>query len=379
MCLAVTALYVVPEVGRFIDGSQIEFGDFANNGLRIRDAIRLHEIYGNYSRYGFYHPGPAFWYLYAVGELVFHRWTGLISSAGFAHILIGTIFQVACAMAAICYLSYRTQWFLAPFLLVILLFHWHYMLGAPSSIWPPHVLFGPFLLLLVFGAAVAAGDGRCIPVLAFAGGMLVHGHVAQPLQVLPIVLCSGVGYLCNTTSAARKRDHIYLLASAGIVILFLIPIIVDLTLGSKSNCAVILAHLRSSSANRHTFSRGISYFLSFFRYETDQHIFLSSTTFSTLTYLRRHWASWVIAVLSLCCGQILLFRRSLRYSRWFVAFINLSIALSIFWSAFQDGPMFDFNGNYFYAVIYLILVYLWYLLPQCSANALVTKVLPSDL
>ena len=42
----------------------------------------------------------------------------------------------------------------------------------------------------------------------------------------------------------------------------------------------------------------------------------------------------------------------------FVVLVFLATAMSVFWSAFIDGPMYDFNGNYFYAIAYLI-----YLLP----------------
>jgi len=104
--------------------------------------------------------------------------------------------------------------------------------------------------------------------------------------------------------------------------------------------------------------QGMCYFLSFFRYETDQDILLSSPHFSALEYLQRYWLSWIAGALCFGVGQLVMFSSRCRlYSRLFIAAVDLAVGLSIIWSAFQDGPMYDFNGNYFYAVIYLVYIF----------------------
>src|SRR5215475_7943793 len=111
--ILITLIYVVPRASFFFHGNQIEFADFANNALQITNAKHFAEIYGNHSRWGFHHPGPAFWYLYAAGEYLFHDWLG-ISSPHAAHLLIGIIFQVTCAVIAVFYLAQKTSLTVVP-------------------------------------------------------------------------------------------------------------------------------------------------------------------------------------------------------------------------------------------------------------------------
>ncbi len=69
-------------------GSPIfEVGDFAANALQIEHAKHLSEWLGNYSRFGFHHPGPAFFYVYAIGDLVFRDLLHLVQAPANAYLL----------------------------------------------------------------------------------------------------------------------------------------------------------------------------------------------------------------------------------------------------------------------------------------------------
>ena len=50
----------------------IEITDFAANSLLVQQARHFSLLTGHYSRWHFHHPGPAFLYLFALGELIFH-------------------------------------------------------------------------------------------------------------------------------------------------------------------------------------------------------------------------------------------------------------------------------------------------------------------
>jgi len=227
-------IFLAHDFGRIFHGYYLEFSDFADNAIRIRDTKEGREIYGAASRYGFFHSGPAFWYLYAAGEILMHDWLGAIPSPHFAHIITGTLFQSACTTAAIFYLARRFGLILVPFAVTVLLVHWYFMLGAPTSIWPPHVLFGPFLLLVVFGAGVADGDDGALPVVTFAGGMLVHDHVAQPLFVVPIALAALIMWAIKRLNRSFSGSRKWLLASGAIILLFMFPIVLDRSKGPDS-------------------------------------------------------------------------------------------------------------------------------------------------
>ena len=58
-------------------GPMYEWADFAANAFQIDRAKHLSELLGNYSRFGFHHPGPAFFYAYAASEVLFHDLLGV--------------------------------------------------------------------------------------------------------------------------------------------------------------------------------------------------------------------------------------------------------------------------------------------------------------
>jgi hypothetical protein len=360
--ILVASIYVVPNAPFFFHGNQIEFGDFANNALRITNAKHFAEIYGNHSRWGFYHPGPAFWYLYATGEYLFHDWL-TVSSPHAAHVLIGIVFQVMCALIAILYLAKRTSLAVVAVAIALLFVHWNSMLGAPNSIWPPHVLFGPFLLLIAFGAGVASGDVKLLPIVVFAGGMLLHGHVAQPLFVVPL----GCLALISVVRPGEYKNA-HLAISALIPAVFALPIIVDALRGSHSNIAAIFHHIKTHAGEHHTLSQGIGYFLSFFLYENKQNIVQESPTFSLASYLWTHPTLWLVIGLIVACA-VMPFTRAAGFVKWYSAFVTIAVVLSVVWSTIQDGEMYDFNGNFIYAVVYLL-----YLLPWLIAASTVSPV-----
>lgn len=352
--ILIASIYVISNASFFFHGNQIEFGDFADNALRITNAKHFAEIYGNYSRWGFYHPGPAFWYLYAAGEYLFHDWLR-VSSPHAAHVLIGIVFQVTCAVIAVLYLAQKTSLTVVPIAIALLFVHWNSMLGAPNSIWPPHVLFGPFLLLIAFGAGVASGDAKLLPIVIFAGGMLLHGHVAQPLFVIPL----GCLALISAVRGGAYKNA-YLAISALILAVFVLPIIVDALRGSNSNIATIFHHIKTHAGDRHTLSQGIGYFLSFFLYEAKQNVVQGSATFSLASYLWAHPTLWLVIALIAACALTPL-TRAARFLKWYSAFVTISVVLSAAWGAMQDGEMYDFNGNFIYAVVYLLYLFPWLL------------------
>jgi hypothetical protein len=352
--ILITSIYIVSNRSFFFHGNQIEFADFAENALRITNAKHFAEIYGNDSRWGFNHLGPAFWYLYAAGEYLFHDWLG-VSSPHAAHLLIGILFQATCAMIAIFYLAKRTSLAAVPVAIVLLFVHWNSMLGAPNSIWPPYVLFGPFLLLSAFGAGVASGDVKFLPVVIFAGGMLIHGHVAQPLFVVPL----GCLALIPVVRRGECRNA-HVAMSALILAVFALPIGIDSLQGSHSNIATIFRHIKTHTGEHHSLSQGIGYFLSFFLYESNQNFVQGSVTFSLSSYLWAHPTLWLPITLIGACALMPL-TRAPRFIKWYSAFVVIAVILSIVWSTIQDGEMYDFNGNFIYAVVYLLYLFPWLL------------------
>src|ERR1700678_4274460 len=49
----------------------MSYSDSAVNAMQIEKAKHFRELLGNYSRWDFHHPGPAFFYAFALGEGLF--------------------------------------------------------------------------------------------------------------------------------------------------------------------------------------------------------------------------------------------------------------------------------------------------------------------
>lgn len=78
----------------FLDVNIVPINDYASNDLLIQDAVDFKLFHGNYSRVGFYHPGPFFFQLMAVFEILFYRLFRVFSSPMQSH-----IFAVLCLNA----------------------------------------------------------------------------------------------------------------------------------------------------------------------------------------------------------------------------------------------------------------------------------------
>jgi hypothetical protein len=214
-----------------------EVSDFAANSLLIQDAKRLHLIYGNYSRVGFNHPGPAILYVLAFGELVFHDWLHVVPSA-FSGQLLGGILYNAGWMVLVCALVRRITGTLLPALMFTALL----VLGAASSaysiingIWFPHLYVFPYAAMVIAIAPLVYGRTDTLTPLAVSSGFLINGH-ASFMPMLGVILV--VVLVANAIVARRDRVHRILsrawfgrhrsdvLMACGILFLFLVPLLI---------------------------------------------------------------------------------------------------------------------------------------------------------
>jgi hypothetical protein len=365
LTLLLLACCVAANPAFFFHDAHVEFADFAANSLRVTGAKTGLDLHGNSSRWGFYHPGPFFFYLFAVSEYLFYDLLGLTASPFAAQLLGSALFQCACVSVALVYALRRLDFLIAlPFAVTLLVVHWHFAPGA--STWPPYLLFGPVVLMIVFGAALADGDIRALPVLAFAAGVACHNHVAQPLIAAPLVGLSAAVWFC-TGPAKSTNTKRALFATALIAVAFAAPLIADAMQGRESNIATILRHLASHVGERHSLGQGIGYLLSFALYERRQETVIGDRAFSLLTYILSNWRGLALLFLPVlgAAAAFMPFGRSQPYLRWLTVFTVLAMLLSAAWGVLQDGEMYEFNGNFNYAVLFAA-----YLLPLFALSKL---------
>lgn len=238
-CALLFVLIVAALVGvewHMIANVNHEAGDFAANSLLIQDAKRLHLIHGNYSRVGFYHPGPAILYVLAFGELVLHDWLHLVPSPFSGQIVAGILYNAGWLVLIFALMRRFTA--AAPALLFVALLVLAAAFDDPSivtGLWFPNLYFFPYAAMLVAIAPLVHGRADALKALAVASGFLINGHASfvAMLGVILIVVVAANALLSRRDPSTRilSRDWLgrhrrTLLAAAGILFLFFVPLIV---------------------------------------------------------------------------------------------------------------------------------------------------------
>jgi hypothetical protein len=205
-----------------------DWGDSAVNSLSVDRALHLDQIRGNYSRVGFTHPGPAFFYLLALGQGLFFDLIHIVPEQLNGQYLSLSLFTCLCiALSARALSSLLGRVVVAAATTgVLFLFAAHHSLFANN--WFPNLYGPPFILLIVAGAALAAGRTEQAPWFVLAGGMLAHGHVSFLLVVgvtaLLVALSWWRHHRSGTATPVTRTGVAFALL---LIALFLLPVVLQ--------------------------------------------------------------------------------------------------------------------------------------------------------
>jgi hypothetical protein len=196
-------------------------------------------LHGPYSRFGWHHPGPLLFYLYAPWYALSGRHSGAINASA---LLIN-----AMAVATIVWLLARRRddavsW---TILGAVALFVWRFG-GVASSAWNPHVLVLPFSAILVCAAAVASGEAAAMLPMIILASLVTQSH----LGTIPVV---GVAMLVSLAAVAKnhRREPVFrraVMRSAAAALVIWLPSMVEAFSGNPGNPARIYAFLASADA-----------------------------------------------------------------------------------------------------------------------------------
>ena len=228
--------------------------DIAANSLLVQDAKRLELLTGTYSRFGFFHPGPTYLYVFATGEVAFHdilRWVrspvaGQIIAASFlnaiwigilAWMFIRTFSAVLVGVAAT-----------ATFLAVTGLREPQYL----TNLWFPFLNYLPFAVFTFAIGRLALGRLDWVGVMALSGGVLIHAHVSF-VAVDVVMFVGALACWFAMTRSEPERWRVRLAREArshrgqigfGVVlaVIFLFPIVLHSVLDPPGEIPKYLAH-----------------------------------------------------------------------------------------------------------------------------------------
>jgi VCBS repeat protein len=346
----------------------IEITDFAANSLLVQQARQLKLLTGHYSRWHFHHPGPAYLYVFALGEFAFHDLLHVAPAPFNAQIIITIILNVTLLWAVFCIIRRHCDRFPAPLALaattiVAVLVNRNTQPSMLISNWMPDVLLFSFLLFVVSAASVLAGQTRDVPFLTLSGMLLVHAHIAQILFVGIVGGGTVAWILARALRIGRLRPFLrenrrYFTLAVGICALFFLPILLDLILHRPNNLNDIRAYLSRQSGHRNTILASVAYLFCFAAFIHNPEAVLPARSGRVLLdYVWAHPAAiiyWALFAL-VCLVTLALARRDVTaLVRGFLKYLLLvaaaALVLFLYWGIRITGEMFAFNGRFIYAI-----------------------------
>ena len=233
--------------------------------------------------------------------------------------------------------------------------------SALVSIWPPHVIMFCFLFFATSCASVASGRPKHLPWAVLAGLLLIHGHVAQPLFVGVLGLCAlatlwwGHYRSANWRSALRD-NRAPLLVSLLLVLVFSLPVVLDVSLHQDNNVKAIIHHTVLHPGLQQAPMQSLKYASSFFAFVPDPEVVLKNASAKLLRrgaskpYVVVYWSICVLLILSAVWVRRRTRERVPAFFKYSVFEILIVCALFFYWTLKMTGPLFNFNGYFFFSM-----------------------------
>jgi hypothetical protein len=345
----------------------VPYGDEAANSYRVFRARHFEQLLGNFSRWQFHHPGPAYFYFLAAGEFLFHDVLRLTPAPFNAQILSAMLLSLVFAAGALAIFRrhFSSSAFPALAALMLALVTYAVNRSLPNlmlvSIWPPGWMLANFLFFAAAAMAVGAGDLAILPAMAAGGALLAQGHASQA----PFVILMSAG-ACATGVWRRRgdgswrelarRNRARVVLSAAIVAVVAAPIAVELWIHEPDNLDAMLGYVVSSRGHFNTFPQAVKFCAGFLLFTPD----IERWAFEPLrgqVFGALHRGSvigfWAVA-LALAGAVFVRARRMKPGEKAFVrsALLVCALAWAMFlvWALKLTGEFFAFNGLFIYSL-----------------------------
>lgn len=178
------------------------YGDQAAVELAVINAGHHTQLVGPYSRFGWHHPGPSWFYLLdsAFLPLGSHGWS----------LLTAILLLQAVVVALVVIVAWRVADPMAAVLPAALLLAFIGPFGAERLLtpWNPYAVVLPTVLLVTLAGATAAGSIVGLVGLLVVGSFLVQTHVSTAPAVAVVMIGAGVLSLLHHRDARRRIDSL---------------------------------------------------------------------------------------------------------------------------------------------------------------------------
>jgi len=220
----------------------IHWGDVAIMETAIRDTLGGHQLLGPYSHFGWFHPGPAYFYLVAPLYWALHQNAQALFLGAF-------LINALCAIAVVAVIRARAgesaaRW--GALVVGALLFFAHALFSLYSP-WNPALLALPILLMMVLVAAAANGSTISLLWAAIVGSFVVQTELGTaPTALAVLVVGAGLwGWAAwrrrdEKVATGRTRRRTVLAATGVLLGLVWVPSLIQQTTQSPGNIRQIV-------------------------------------------------------------------------------------------------------------------------------------------
>ena len=331
-----------------------EDADFAANAIAVLQAKHFQLLTGNYSRIGFYHPGPAFLYVEAWGEWLFHDVMHLVPTPWNGQLLAVLLLNAALMATAIAVFARDGGTAVAVTGLgTVLAFTVLHPLTLNSN-WMPYVYFAPALLLLASAAAVASGRTSSVPLLCFAAGLCIHGH-AEFLFFVPIVAVTALAALLTRNRrnllALFRASRWHWLGGVAITLVLALPIALNTVFNWPGQLPRYFAYsTQASQTLHHTAAMAVTYTLPFWWPGEP------TRAFHAPEYAVAAVGGLLVTLLAFWLAMRCRHPGQRRFLLWSVAFAVLDTVLFMYYSWHDIDELFTAYEGYFYWSVPLLVL-----------------------
>lgn len=212
-------------------------GDFSVLELQLRGVARFQHWLGPYSRFGWSHPGPLYYWFMLPLYLV----SG--GSTLSMHVSAGLITLAAAAGAAVAFFRERTATLdrvafvaaLSGFALDL------FSLRLPTNPWNPVVTVLPFAFYWITCLQLAAGRLRALPLAVLLHAFLAQTHVSY-FPCTSALMAVSLAFGASTARAQGLPLARRLVVAAIVLVAAWLPTMIAELLPGKSNLAALLSH-----------------------------------------------------------------------------------------------------------------------------------------
>lgn len=247
---------VLRTAGFFFSPTHEVDGDLAASMLQVDEAAHGRELLGPYSRFGFHHPGPVSFYLWAAADVLFPFLPTTEARAYFAQLVLTLVsLALVVRLLASTPLASRAGPAVAAYLALTLVVAHGGSGRGWMSLWGPHLIVAPTLVFLVAAAAVLRGverDRRLGLIAAsVAAVFVVHNHLITVIHVAPIAIAMFVVAVRRAFGVDGGRARADIAWALVVVLIGVAPLVIEEVQSARGNLSAILEFSSQASWAAH--------------------------------------------------------------------------------------------------------------------------------